>query len=491
VTCAEFLRSLTAQGARVDASHADSCAQCAQSLKEAITVRTASRTINVGTPPDVDQALRRARQTIWTTRGATALAVAIVAAAAMVTPWRAWRRTGADIHLAPARQGAERTLHTAALRSFLGEATRHYALISNSPRDFQIQCLGCSDLDAARLVGALEGRFPELSGEVHITALRERNGANLGQRVYAALTARGHCPCPACVRSIEVGGDRVPLESLRLRPEVVSFRLVDSSGHVVTPDTVPPSEEVAPFLPDPARSVQAPALASAPPILGDPEAPVHILVFSEFTCPSCAEFEGTLRDLVAAYGGSVAVEFRHRPQPGDAFAEAASRAAVAAEEQGQFWPMHDRLVARGEALSRSELLAEASDLGLDGRRVAAMLDAPALPPALRRDLADADALDVSEVPTAFVNGNRVAGVPSLASLRRAVDVEIAYARLAPRSADDAEAQAFPFLVQGLFDLDTAPCRAADALRRAVALAPARSLVRDGAEQQLALLDRAH
>src|SRR5262245_53327486 len=80
---------------------------------------------------------------------------------------------------------------------------------------------------------------------------------------------------------------------------------------------------------------------------GNPSAPVGVLEFADFECPSCAIFAKSTRlQLEKEYvvPGKVLLAFRHLPltviHPR---AMAAAVAAQCAEHQGRFWEMHDRL----------------------------------------------------------------------------------------------------------------------------------------------------
>jgi protein-disulfide isomerase len=83
------------------------------------------------------------------------------------------------------------------------------------------------------------------------------------------------------------------------------------------------------------------------PSLGDPNAPVTIIEFSDFQCPYCRRFwEQTLPQLKSEYidTGKVRLVYRDYPlstiHPG---ALPAAMAAGCANEQGKFWEYHDQI----------------------------------------------------------------------------------------------------------------------------------------------------
>jgi protein-disulfide isomerase len=148
---------------------------------------------------------------------------------------------------------------------------------------------------------------------------------------------------------------------------------------------------------------------------------VTIVAFSDFECPYCVKAEATLRAVEAAHPREVRVVFKNRPLPLHAHARIAALAGLAAERQGRFWELHDRMFARGGvALDRAGLAKLAADAGLDAARFARDLDDPALAARVARDEADGDALGVKGTPTFFVNGHRIVGAQPATTFEAAI-----------------------------------------------------------------------
>ncbi len=99
----------------------------------------------------------------------------------------------------------------------------------------------------------------------------------------------------------------------------------------------------------PTKQPQTPVKISADndPIIGDPNAPITIIEFSDFQCPFCARFHiQTLPLILEEYieQGKVKLVFRDFPiQSIHPNALPASVAAECANEQGKFKEMHDML----------------------------------------------------------------------------------------------------------------------------------------------------
>src|SRR6266481_2717123 len=74
---------------------------------------------------------------------------------------------------------------------------------------------------------------------------------------------------------------------------------------------------------------------------------VTIELFSDFQCPFCAQFAPAFRELQkrGVEGVSATIRFKQFPLNFHPDAQLAAQAALAANEQGRFWEMHDLLFA--------------------------------------------------------------------------------------------------------------------------------------------------
>src|SRR5699024_1153292 len=108
---------------------------------------------------------------------------------------------------------------------------------------------------------------------------------------------------------------------------------------------------------------------------GPVDAPVGLVVFSDYQCPFCAQWNhDTLPVLMErAEAGELRIEWRDVNVFGDASVQA-SKAAYAAAMQDSYWEYHHALYPEGETrddLSQDALVSLAGDLGLDTRQFAA------------------------------------------------------------------------------------------------------------------------
>lgn len=112
-------------------------------------------------------------------------------------------------------------------------------------------------------------------------------------------------------------------------------------------------------------------------------------------------------------------------------AEPAALAAIAAQNQGKFWQMHDAIFAAGpKNLTKDSLIKDAEKLGLNMEQFTKDMNSPETKQKLAKDLADARNADVSGTPTLFINGRRVKNRGPEA-LQKMVDQEVAKSKSAP------------------------------------------------------------
>lgn len=139
------------------------------------------------------------------------------------------------------------------------------------------------------------------------------------------------------------------------------------------------------------------------PFKGPADAPVTMTLFTDFECPYCRQIVPLLEEVLAKNPKTVKLAFKNMPLKFHKMAEPAAKAALAAHEQGKFWPFHDRLFAESR-LSEDLIKKIATDLGLDMARFERDLASPSLQAKLQKDLIDAQSSGVTGTPTVFING---------------------------------------------------------------------------------------
>jgi protein-disulfide isomerase len=163
------------------------------------------------------------------------------------------------------------------------------------------------------------------------------------------------------------------------------------------------------------------------PSRGSANAPVTIVEFSDFECPFCGRAVETLQQIEKTYGDRVRIVFRDYPLIMHRTAKRAAEAAHCADEQGKFWPMHDRLFSKGGPINDGDLTRFAQQAKLDQTAFEACLASGKFKEAWKPSLDDGTRIGVSSTPTFFINGRMLVGAPPYEFFARIIDEELASA----------------------------------------------------------------
>ena len=178
-------------------------------------------------------------------------------------------------------------------------------------------------------------------------------------------------------------------------------------------------------------------LAGKSPALGNPEAPVTIVEFSDFQCPFCNRFfREAGKQIIDKYvkTGKARFVYRHFAFLGPESGWAAE-AANCANDQDKFWQYHDYLFnyiwdnyfAKGKsgenvgAFSKDNLKKFAVELGFDTAKFNSCLDSGKYADAVAKETAEGRTAGVNGTPATFVNGKLISGAVPFSQFEAAVE----------------------------------------------------------------------
>ena len=165
-------------------------------------------------------------------------------------------------------------------------------------------------------------------------------------------------------------------------------------------------------------------------VRGPASAPVTLVEYGDYECPYCGQAEVVIRQLLEEFGDELRYVWRHLPlndvHPN---AQMAAEAAEAANAQGMFWPMHDKLLVTQHELTLRDLKRNAEELGLDVERFANDLRSREYNERVSEDVTSADSSGVAGTPSFFINGLRHQGAYDLDTLTKAVRTARGRARI--------------------------------------------------------------
>jgi len=175
------------------------------------------------------------------------------------------------------------------------------------------------------------------------------------------------------------------------------------------------------------------------PSKGAGDAPVRVVEYSDFLCPFCRSLAGAFASFLPQAGNRVAIYFKNYPleqtcNPAlkmtvHAGACALALSGLCAQDQGKFWPYHDKVYSTAPQLPGIKDVARlAGEAGLDAAALEGCMTSSKTRDRLAAQIAEAKAAGVEATPTVFINGRRL---PRINDFVQMVDKESARLGLPP------------------------------------------------------------
>lgn len=158
----------------------------------------------------------------------------------------------------------------------------------------------------------------------------------------------------------------------------------------------------------PAEAHSAQLIRTHAPTLGRIDAPVVIVEFLDPVCSASEAFHPLVMGLLAEHPDKVRLVLRYAPLFDGS--DKVLALLEAARRQGKFWPALEALLASQQHWSpqgqpQMELAWQhITGLELDLEQLRKEMAVPEIAQLIERDLADVDALGVTQTPSFFVNG---------------------------------------------------------------------------------------
>lgn len=169
-------------------------------------------------------------------------------------------------------------------------------------------------------------------------------------------------------------------------------------------------------------------------VVGNLEAEISLIEYSDFECPFCKRFHPTARQTIEHYAGKVNWVYRHFPLEfhnpnAQKQAEASECAAELAGNDG-FWRFADTLYERtrsNKGFAIASLVPLAVELGMDETKFRECLDSGRTAGRVKEDYEEGQKSGITGTPGNILLNNRtgqvrvVSGAASSARLRAAID----------------------------------------------------------------------
>ncbi|OGN09451.1 MAG: hypothetical protein A3C61_01250 [Candidatus Yanofskybacteria bacterium RIFCSPHIGHO2_02_FULL_39_10] len=170
------------------------------------------------------------------------------------------------------------------------------------------------------------------------------------------------------------------------------------------------------------------------PSLGNKNAKVTIIEFSDYQCPFCRTFwKESFGQLKKEYidTGKVRLIYRDYPLSFHPMAMPTAQATECADEQGKYWEMHDKVFAEQEKLGQGtvqftvqNLKQWASEIGLNAANFNQCLDSGKYKTEVDKDFNDGSAAGVTGTPSFFINGRLTVGAQPYSVFKSIIEEEL-------------------------------------------------------------------
>ena len=166
---------------------------------------------------------------------------------------------------------------------------------------------------------------------------------------------------------------------------------------------------------------------SRAPHAGTDDGRIRLVEFFDYECPHCQLFKPVMEQVISDKPGVVSVSFMMYPieskHPGS---RSAAQAALAANQQGKFKEMHDKLFEESPRHDHDSVMSYAKALGLDMARFQKAYDDASAQ--VTSDLKQGETAGVDSTPTLFFNDRKYEGPLHPKYIEMWIDEEIAVNR---------------------------------------------------------------
>ncbi len=169
-----------------------------------------------------------------------------------------------------------------------------------------------------------------------------------------------------------------------------------------------------------------------PMAIGDVDAPVALVVYSDYQCSFCARWSNTSQDeLIKKYvdSGDLRIEWRDIDMFGPGAIKGA-KGAYAAAQQGKYRTFHDALFAGGGIRSEAEMSTEAlvelaQELALDAEQFEIDLRSDETAAGVQENVEESRELRILATPSFLINGIPISGALPTDIFSLIIDNELA------------------------------------------------------------------
>jgi len=167
--------------------------------------------------------------------------------------------------------------------------------------------------------------------------------------------------------------------------------------------------------------IKKPIINDIDPSLGNKNASITIVEYSDFECQYCQKQEKIIKELLRAMPDKIRFIWKDYPETEESSASYRSAlAARCAGKENKFWEMHDRLFEE----NKKNLTDIAKELKLNEKKFKSCLDNNETGALIQDNIQEANALNITGIPYIYVNDKEILGEISVEELKSMIELEL-------------------------------------------------------------------
>lgn len=157
---------------------------------------------------------------------------------------------------------------------------------------------------------------------------------------------------------------------------------------------------------------------------GPADAPVTLVEYGDYQCPSCGDAHAIVKKLQKHFGEKLRFVFRNFPLPMHKYAENAAEAAEFAAAHDKFWEVHDLLYKHQKNLEDSVLARLNTQVGLKAANLERALAKHTFEARVAEDVASGNDSGVQGTPSFYINGDEYAETYDFDTMKHVIEAQL-------------------------------------------------------------------
>ena len=171
--------------------------------------------------------------------------------------------------------------------------------------------------------------------------------------------------------------------------------------------------------------LRGPIINTVDPTIGNRDAKVYIVEFSDFACDYCYNQEKKIKQILEKYKDEVIMIWKDYPES-NLNSESYQSAIYArcAQKQNKFWEFHDQLYENAKNLNKQKYYEIAENLKLDLDEFKLCSKSKRIKKLINDNITEANALDIKGIPFIYINDQEIMGEIDISDLEKIIEIEI-------------------------------------------------------------------